>query len=405
MKENRSLKEVAMNLLNLSSINVLNLIVMLVTMPYLSRVLGAENCGYYFIFVSASLFATIITDYSTQITGVRQIAQNVDSARLQNIYANHQTVRAVFGVLACLLFSTYTVLTIPKISILLIVTYYVITLVGHYLTATWYHQGMSRLTCLAISTMITRAAQLAALVMLVKQPEDMLLAVFVNAFSYLITGICALWYRTTRLSINEKIAPKNLIRCLKQGWSSFVGDFAPNLYSNIPLLVIGSLVSPAVFASYSMAMRLVSIAGAIQLMMSKAAYPILAKGNGKFSHLMQLNIGMSLIPILLIFLWGEDTVMLFLGNGYTDVIEYLKHLSIGILLNGILTAYAYGYFLPNHHDRAFRNISIFVSVISAIIGYALIYAYSVKGAIAMFVFARMLFVICYIVIHRRLTRS
>lgn len=70
----------------------------------------------------------------------------------------------------------------------------------------------------------------------------------------------------------------------------------------------------------------------------------------------------------------------------------------------MLTAYSYGYFLPRHLDREFRNISLFVSLVSAVTGYVLIYLFSVTGAIAMFVFARMLFVMCYALTHRRLSR-
>jgi O-antigen/teichoic acid export membrane protein len=404
MKIKFRLNEIAFNVLNLSSINVLNLIVALITLPYLSRVLGPENCGYYFIFISATIFAAIFTDYSTQITGVRQVAQNQNPAKLQPLYNEFQAVRMVFGIAACLIFTAYTLYTVPSVSIGIIAGYFVLTLVGHYLTAAWFHQGISRLSTLAISTLVSRLLQIAALLWLVNGPNDMLTAVFINAFAYAVTGVCALWYRTYHLSIHEKLDFSQVLRTVRQGWNSFVGDFAPNLYSNIPLLVIGSLVSPAVFAGYSMAMRLVAIAGAVQLMMSKGAYPVIAKGKGKFVHLLQLNILMSLIPVLVIWLCGDRVITFFLGDAYPDVVNYLKYLSPGILFNGMLSAFAYGYFLPNRHDTVFRNTSVFVSLVSAVIGYGLIYVWSVKGAIAMFVFARALFVLCYVLAYRRLTR-
>jgi len=86
------------------------------------------------------------------------------------------------------------------------------------------------------------------------------------------------------------------------------------------------------------------------------------------------------------------------------VVNYLNYQSPGILFNGMLSAFAYGYFLPNRHDTVFRNTSVFVSLVSAVIGYGLIYVWSVTGAIAMFVFARALFVLCYVLAYRRLTR-
>lgn len=404
MRIKKRFNEIAFNVLGLSLINVLNLVVMLITMPYLSRALGPENCGYYFIFISTSLFSAILTDYSTQITGVRQIAQNKNPLQLQPLYVEYQSVRMLFGLCSCLVFTVYTLFTVPSISIITALSYFGLTLGGHYLTAAWFHQGISKLSVLAISTLVSRLLQITALLVLVKGPDDMLTAAFINAFAYAVTGVCALWYRMTCLSIKEHLDFNQLLRTIRQGWNSFVGDFSPNLYSNIPLLVIGSLVSPSVFAAYSMAMRMVAIAGAVQLMLSKAAYPVIAKGKGKFIHLLHLNILMSLIPVLIIWVCGDQVMALFLGNTYPDVAHYMRYLSPGIFFNGILTAFAYGYFLPNHHDRVFRNISVFVSLVSAVAGYGMIYSCSVTGAIAMFVFARMLFVLCYALAYRRLNR-
>lgn len=404
MKQKKRFNEVASNFLNLSLINILNLIVTLITIPYLSRALGPDNYGYYFIFTSASLFATIVTDYSTQITGVRHVALNADKALLQQIYAQYQAIRVVLGVGSCLVFTLYTLYTVPHISIITVLSYYLFILAGHYLTAAWFHQGISQLTCLAIATLVSRALQILALLLLVRQPTDMLFAVFINAFAYLVTGIAAWWYRMARLGIKESPQFKGLSAQLKEGWDSFVGDFAPNLYSNIPLLIIGSLVSPAVFASYSIAMRLTAIAGAVQLMLSKAAYPLITKGQQTFGTLLRLNLLLSLIPALIIILYSAPLISFFLGEGYTDVAPYLTYLAPGIVFNGILVAYTYGYFLPNRYDREFRNISIFVSITSAVMGYGLIYYFNVIGAIAMFVFARMLFALCYALVHRQLNR-
>ncbi|MFS7249574.1 lipopolysaccharide biosynthesis protein [Rahnella rivi] len=404
MKKILRLNEVAKNLLNLTSINVLNLLVTLVTIPFLSRVLGPEHYGYYFIFISASLFATILTDYSTQITGVRDVAKNKDPRQLPRLYAQYQAVRFVAGLFSCLIFTVYTACVIPGISLPVIATYYLIVVCGHYLTASWFHQGISQLSALAVATLLPRLVHIVALLLWVRSPADMLLAVFINALAYLLTGLYAVKCRHTQNGLRENVEFTGLWSRLCAGRDSFIGDFAPNLYSNIPLLIIGSLVSPAVFAGFSIAMRLVAIAGSVQLMLSKAAYPIIAKGKGTFGRLLQLNVLLSALPVLAIFMFGDRCVTLFLGSGYPDVTGYLKLLSAGILFNGMLTAYSYGYFLPRHLDREFRNISLFVSLVSAVTGYVLIYLFSVTGAIAMFVFARMLFVMCYALTHRRLSR-
>lgn len=393
-------KEIASNFLGLSSINILNLLVTLITMPYLSRVLGPECYGVYFIYFTALTFAIILTDYSTNITGVREVARAETLDELQRVYSYTQSIRFIFGVLSLIIFSGYTLGVTSGQNILFVLFYYFISILGYYLTAPWFHQGTSNMKFLALSTFVARVIQVGAIFLLVRSPGDLHYAIISNALVFIVTGILIVAYRYRRVGIRENICFTHSLAKIKSGFDSFVGDFAPNLYSNIPLLIIGVLTTPAVYASYSVAMRLTGIAGSIQMMLSKAAYPAIVKGRGTLTSLLWVNILLSLPPIIAIVFFGDFLINRFLGPGYTDAALYLTYLSAGILFNGILSAFSYGYFLAQSLDKSFRNISLFVSVISAIFGYVMIYFFSVTGAIAMFVFARLLFAICYFVMYR-----
>ncbi|WP_159565624.1 oligosaccharide flippase family protein [Budvicia diplopodorum] len=400
MKISSRYKEVLSNFLGLSSINMLSLLVTLITMPYLSRVLGPECYGTYFIYFTASAFAIIVTDYSTNITGVRDAALTKNNHQLQTIYSYTQSVRFIFGILSFVIFSSYTLCVTGDRNVLFVLSYYFISLFGYYLTAPWFHQGTSNMIFLALSSLIARIIQIATLFFLVKSPNDLAYAIMSNALVFIVTGIIIFIYRHTRMGIKEEVRFTNSLDKIKSGFDSFIGDFAPNLYSNIPLLIIGALTTPAIYASYSIAMRLTGIAGSIQIMLSKAAYPVIVKGNGTLKLLLLLNIILSLPPIAAIVFFGDFLVNIFLGPGYSDAVLYLIYLSAGILFNGILNAFSYGYFLANGLDRTFRNISLFVSVFSALFGYLMIYFFGVVGSLVMLVFARFLFVICYFVVYR-----
>ncbi|HBA9762166.1 TPA: oligosaccharide flippase family protein, partial [Escherichia coli] len=83
--------EFVSNLIGLGSVNVLNLIIPIITMPILSRALGGDGYGIVLLFSSVTIFMMIIVDYSVNINGVRDVALNPNS--LESIYIRFQGVR------------------------------------------------------------------------------------------------------------------------------------------------------------------------------------------------------------------------------------------------------------------------------------------------------------------------
>lgn len=391
-----SKRSIISSFIGLSSINVLNIIIPIITMPYLSRVLTPSGYGVFLLFSSIYIFMFILVDYSSNIYAVREIAGVIDKNKEQDIYTNIQSVRFFFSVISFFLGVIYIITTQSNsITFPFLVLNIFIAIVGYYLTAPWYHQGKQDMMILAVSSFVARALQLIVIFYLVTSVNDIKIAVISTSLVFFITGMLSYFYRRYRKGIKERIKVKTIYSNLKAGFNSFIGDFAPNLYSNLPPLLIGLFTSPALFANYSLSMRLVNIAGSFQLMLAKAIYPSVVKGNISLGKMALINTVTGFIPVIFIFLCGSEIINIFLGQGYDDVALYLKYLSPSILFTSLIYSLSYGYFFPNKLDEKFRDISLLVSVISAIAGYFLIYKIGVIGAIIMFIVARFLFVTFY----------
>lgn len=365
-------------------------------MPYLSRVLTPSGYGIFLLFSSIYIFAFILIDYSSNIYAVREIAGVVEKEKEQKIYARVQSVRFFFSIISFFLSLAYISLTqTNSINISFLVLNVFMAIVGYYLTAPWYHQGKQDMTILAVSSLVARSLQLIIIYFLVKSVDDLDIAIVSISLVFLVTGTFSYLFRRCRKGIKEKVSLKNIYPDLKSGFDSFIGDFAPNLYSNLPPLLIGLFTSPALFANYSLSMRLINIAGSFQLMLAKAIYPSVVKGDFSLGNMALINVISGAFPVILILLLGDAIINVFLGSGYSDVALYLKYLSPSIIFASLLYSLSYGYFFPKKLDGLFRNISLLVSAISAVIGYLLIYKVGVIGAIIMFIMARFLFVVFY----------
>ncbi|ELY3839020.1 oligosaccharide flippase family protein, partial [Cronobacter turicensis] len=89
-------KKVFSTFSGLALINALNILVPIITMPYLSRVLTPHGYGLFLLFSSVYVFSFIIMDYSSNITGVRAIAIEQNKIIQTKIFCEVQSLRLIF---------------------------------------------------------------------------------------------------------------------------------------------------------------------------------------------------------------------------------------------------------------------------------------------------------------------
>lgn len=385
------------NFIGLSSINILGMLIPIITMPFLSRVLGADGYGIVLLFSSLSIFMLVIIDYSTNITGVRDAAGNInDIAELSRIYSKYQRLRLILTLLYIPLALLYCHIYFHNMSLMFCLEVIFVSALGYYLTSPWFHQGTSTLSFFSFSTVSVRIIQVLLIFSLVKDSNDLETVIRLNAYAFLITGVTLYIFRKQRMGIIRVKERTPLINDFKEGFDAFLGEFSPNLYSNIPPLIIGAIVSPVIFACYSIALRIINISGSFQSIAAKSLYPLVVKGTSTMRVLLLINLILSAIPFLAIMFFGNEIIHLLLGSGYELAHTYLIICAPALILYSIICSFSYGFFLPKRLDSYFKKTSLFSSIIPAIIGYPLMHQYQVYGALIMLLIARGLFVIMFV---------
>lgn len=392
-KKNKLRQEFLSNLIGLSSVNILNLLIPIVTMPLLSRTLGSTGYGIVLLMSSVYIFMVVIVDYSVNINGVREAAKQENS--LDCVYNKYQGVRLILSLMYLPIAIIYCYYNIPSLSILNIFELMTISSLGYYLMAPWFHQGTSTLMFFSFAAVAIRLMQVALIVIFIQKDSDLLLMLRLNAYTFILNGIVLYFYRKSKFSLHFSLKNKINFSEFKKGFGNFIGDFSPNLYSNLPPLLLGGLVSPHIFACYALALRLINVSGSFQSILCRSIYPIASKKRIDIIAFMGSNVIVSLIPIGILFFFSDQLITWFLGNGYSEAALFLKIGSIAILTYSISNSLLYGFFLPCNYDKYFRNISLASSIIPALIGYPLIYFWGALGAMLMFVFARTSFATLY----------
>ncbi|MBB1400968.1 lipopolysaccharide biosynthesis protein [Pseudoalteromonas sp. SG45-1] len=402
MKNN---KEIFKNLLSFGSIDVLGLLIPIITMPILTRALQPALYGELMLFFMVMIFGHTIIDYGTQFTAVRVLSKARKKKKTINfLYTKYQGLRLFLAGVYFSLASLYCLVFELGNLANYIYTFGFVYLLGYALTPIWFFQGMGDTVPLLKVSLAIKAIHLLVIISFVKTSEDIIYPVLSMTVPLLAGGVLLALFAQRKYGVGWPIF-NYVAYDIKNGKDVFIGLLAPNLYNSLPTIILGTIFPLAQFAQYAIASKLISVIFTVQNVISKSIYSTVAMSKvSQVKKLLTLNFVISIIPILGVFLFGKTIITALLGAAYEDASKYFVVLSIGALFLGLSNAISIGYFLPNGFDKIYRNISIRVSLISALVAIIAIHFFGLMGGAVSLTFARALFLldysICYIALKR-----
>lgn len=370
------------NLLCLGGLNGVNLLVPIVTLPVLSGALGGTSFGELMFVLLAIQISCLVVDYAFAYSGVRALSD----ARAANVpvAAVFDRVQSARALLACAILpagmAAFHGLSFESGAAGYVI-YVVPYLVGHLLTAQWFQQGMSDLTWMSGMLALTRLAYLAAAVLLVREADDLHALLLVNAGAMLVAGAVVAARRArvhgTRLAFDARGALPELHR----GANVFVGDFAPNLYNNLPNLFLAGAVPPVVYGAYMASVRILGAAQTVAYTITNAYFPTLSarQGDARRFYAM-LCVGSTCVIAAALAVFADRIVALLLAPEFAQAATFLRVTAVGLVFVAIALVAGPGTLVARGHDVAYRNVSLVLSIVGGALAIAAVPQWGAWGA-------------------------
>lgn len=263
------------NVLWLTTLQFLNYLLPLVTVPYLIRVLGPKDYGVLSFSVTISQYLVVFTDYGFNLSATRQIALVRDNRRKLE-----ETISAVLAVkIGLLLLSTSFLLLFVAFdskyhayAIVLIVAF--LNVIGSVAFPIWLFQGLQDMRLVTILTAIGRLICTAALFLTVHSSRDVAEATLWTVSGFPIAGFIG-WFvirKRYRLQLH-KPSMHSIKEAIQSGFHVFVSSLMSNALVNGSVLVMGFAAPLSVVGSYA-AMEKIAKAGAMGFApLTQALYP------------------------------------------------------------------------------------------------------------------------------------
>jgi PST family polysaccharide transporter len=373
------------NVLALYSVQFVNYLLPLITIPFLTRVLGREGWGLYAFFQSFALYAYTIVDYSFIMAGTREVSrQRADLPARADILAGVIGAKVLLagGVLAGGLILQ---LFVPAFQAHLLLYWMgIVWGISMSLNLLWYFQGMERMRTAAGLDLSAKILATAAIFLLVKSPDDtwmiFLLYSIANLLSLAVATILA--YQVIPL---HRPTWQLSRQTLRTGWNLFTARLAVNIFAAGNSFILGLFTSPGAVGYFAGADKISKASASLCEPVSSTLFPRLAlivhEAPDHALHLVRRSITAMLVIggslSTLIFATAPFLIHTILGPGYTEAILMLRVMSPLPLIIAMTNVFGVQWMLSLRLDRQYNAIIISAVILNLIL--ALILAPRFEG--------------------------
>jgi PST family polysaccharide transporter len=370
----------AANALSLYWIQIANYVLPLVTVPYLTRVLGATGWGLVAFGQSFASYMGILAEYGFALSATREVARyREDSEKLGEIVAGVLGAKAVLwaaGLIAAGIAAWW--IPIFRQNPLLFCGAALLA-VGQAASMIWFFLGIEQVRGAASFEVLGKALAAGSIFFLVSHPgHEWRVLALQGVGALLSAGICVwLIYRRVPLKIPTL---GSVWEALRMGWTMFLFRGSVTLYTTGNAFILGLFVPPRYVGYYAGAEKISKAFLGLLNPVSQSFFPRLSHlvhhARDRATRLLRVSLGLmgtgSLLLGLAVFVMAPMLVRVVLGAGYAEAVPVLRVLSLLVPLIALSNVLGIQWLLPLGMDRAFNTIIISAGLLN--IGLAVVLA-------------------------------
>lgn len=366
---------------------VLVLILPLVTTPYISRVLGAENIGIYSYTLSIATYFVLFGSLGIALYGQREIAYNQKNRKRYSITLWEIVLLRIITMSVSILIFYFTFVKGEQYQM-----YYkilILEIVANCIDISWFFQGLEEFKKTVIRNMLVKIISVICIFTFIKTPSDLYLYFWIYVLSTLI-GNASLWLYLPKFTDKVKFKELHILKHLKPTINLFIPQIAIQVYTLLDKTMVGTIIhDKSEVGYYDQGQKVIKMLLAIITSMGTVMLPRIAStfSNGEKEKVLQyMKKSFNLVfllafPIIFgIIAISRFFVPVFFGQGYDKVIILMNVISPIILLIGLSNVTGTQYLLPSNRQREYTISVILGAIINFTMNICLIWRFGAIGA-------------------------
>lgn len=371
-------------------LQIFNTVIPLVTLPYITRILGPEQYGLFAIALNLQGYYQAIVEYGFDMSATRKVAlEHPSNDVLNELYSRILCSRLLLMAPCIVLTLVYSILNYghPEQCICLVIL--TASTIGYCFQLNWLFQGMQCMRFISIANMVGRLMSVVLIFSFVRSDADLFIYCLLHSVTPIAVGAISTVFAISQFDIRfQLVSFKDVCSELKEGWFVFTTQLSSKIFGAIGLTLLGVFSTSYEAGVYAAIQKIPAVILLAWAPISQVLYPISSQkiaesySCGRFfvrracRMILPLFVG---VAVLLAIFARPVTVIAFgaeYASRYYWMYPLLAWMIVSIVNNflGIQTLLAGGH--DGEYSRCF-NISVVITVIFNIV---LIYFFKGDGA-------------------------
>ncbi len=383
-------KKVFENIASLTGLQFASYILPLITLPYLTYVLGPDKFGLTQYATSLILYFQMFTDYGFNLSATRELAiVRDDKKKVSEIFSSVMVIKILLTVVS-LIVLFIIISTVPRFNQdaeIYLLTFGMV--IGNVLFPTWLFQGLEYMKYTSILNIIGKLIFTILIFVFIHQTADYLLVPIINSFGYIVVGVLGIYIALTKFDIKFRMPTRADMKYhLREGWHVFLSTIAINLYTTTNTILLGLLTNNTMVGYYSIAEKIVTAVNGLFTPISQALYPFISRNVDRkdketniifIRKLTKLAAVLGAIFSLGLFIFADLIISILFGPAYASSTTILRILSIIPFMVSLSNIFGIQTMLTFNYKKEFTKIVFTGGILDIVLGITLILLFQAQG--------------------------
>ncbi len=335
-----------------------NTVIPLATIPYITRILGANEYGVFSIAYNLVGYFLVVVEYGFNMSGARKASLAKDIRELDKTFTSIIVSRFLLCVFCFIVAIIYGFIAIDSSKQRLCLLLLFLVPLGTVLQQNWLFQGLQKMKYIAVISVIARVISLITVFVFVKSPDDLPIYCISYSLTTVLIGIISTYIAIKTIKIRIiRITKQDIINEIKTGWYIFTTSFGAKIFNTFGITVLGILGTEYEVGIYSAILRIPQVVQLAWYPITQVLYPITSKrmtssfseGRKYVNKVRTYIFPVFVIGVIIIALFAKTAVSVAFGSEYEGhyylIYPLLAWLLCGIFNNftGVQTLLAGGY--------------------------------------------------------------
>ena len=329
---NKDLKTVRSNFLSLSVLQIVNMFLPLLILPFLVRKLGLENFG---LFVFSQVFVayfTLIIDYGFNISATREISTHKnDKDYISKVFYSVFFIK-IFLLLISIILVSIVIFSFELFRVNYLLHYISFSMIiGQMLFPVWYFQGIENMKMIAILNVVIKTIYTIMIFIFISSSDDLLYVASFNSLSFIAVGIIAFYIASKNLHFVS--FDFNYIKSFfKESTTIFVSNFFSSMYAISNSFLLGIFTNNTLVGIYVSFEKIITAFKSLYFPLYQALFPYISRKEDKKAIIKKLILPMGLSGfciVIMIYTLSEFIINLLYSNvELINNIAYFQYMAI-----------------------------------------------------------------------------